>query len=77
MSSENRFGAGISNPEDPQESRVSKNLVTKKEPMVTRSIRISERDIMILEDYFKSQERTFTQGVRLLLKDFIKSEGLK
>ena len=57
-------------------TRVGKNLVTKKIPMVTRSIRLPERDIKILEDFFQKDERTFTQGVRLVLKEFMEKENL-
>lgn len=72
-----RFSDGINDDDkETKESRVSANLTTKKEPMVTRSIRISERDMLLLEDYFKGDDRTFTQGVRMILKDYIKSKGL-
>ena len=60
-----------------KESRVNKNLSSKKEPMVTRSIRMPERDIRILEDFFKKDERTFTQGVRRVLRDFMEKEDLR
>ena len=57
-------------------TRVGKNLTTKKEPMVTRSIRMPERDIKILEDFFQKEERTFTQGVRMVLKGYMEEKGL-
>ena len=36
-------------------TRVGKNLTTKKEPMVTRSIRMPERDIKYLKTFFKKK----------------------
>lgn len=71
-----RFSESVGKVDKPVESRVSKNLVVKKEAMVTRSIRISERDMKILEDHFQEQERTFTQGIRLIVKEYMESKEL-
>ena len=71
-----RFGESQERTKKLSESRVKKNLTTKKEPMITRSIRMTERDIKLLEEYFQKDERTFTQGIRMVLKDFMEKEDL-
>lgn len=44
--------------------------------MVTRSIRISKHDLAAIEAYFQAREQTFTQGVRLILKEWMRENGV-
>ena len=71
-----RFSESQNNDEDKKVNRAKQNLSTKKDPMVTRSIRMTERDIKILENHFQDQERTFTQGIRLVIKSYMEKESL-
>jgi len=47
-----------------------------KDEMITRSIRIGKHDMEAVTAFFESREQTFTQGVRLIIKEWMRENGV-
>ena len=51
-------------------------LRRKRGPMKVRNIRVSDEDWQALGDHFRDRGIALTAGIRMILRDYMKREGI-
>ncbi len=62
--------------EDIQHKRDMRRKITDRGKIQVTTVRLHSQDVKDLSDYFKSRGTNFSNGLRILIRDFLIKEGI-